>query len=66
MLKRTTIVLGHFLQQIFLILVITIIVALVLVGVILYPAPVLYQADKDSSIHDPIQVPFSMPSDNNP
>jgi hypothetical protein len=64
MLKRTTIVLGRFLQQIFLILVLTVFIVLVLVGVILYPTPVFYQADKDSSIHESIQVPFLMPSDN--
>lgn len=64
MLKRGTVILGRFLQQIFFILVLTVFVVLVLVGVILYPAPVFFQTDKASSIHDPIQVPFLMPSDN--
>lgn len=64
MLKRGTTILGHFLQQIFFILVLTVFVVLVLVGVILYPAPVFLQTDKDNSIHDPIQVPFLMPLDN--
>jgi ATP/ADP translocase len=64
MLKLGTVILGRFLQQIFFILVLSVLVVFVLGGLLIYPSPDFFQMGEARPIHNPIQVPFLMRSEN--